>query len=126
VNWKHYINNGFSGCRLIAYAHDNCRHRDVQIFAIPGHYDDVGIKDGVDAWIAPVITGHFFHNPRANIAQIMLDLRAGRPIAAPVPMSGSGGRRRAVLLDPEPPRRQRKAIIEDQPQQPRSRRAIFS
>lgn len=62
--YNHYMNSHFSGCRKLADARDNVRMRDVRLFELPGNLDHVGVSDGVDAWIAPVIAEPFSVNCR--------------------------------------------------------------
>lgn len=109
ANWKHYINSDFSGCRLLAYARDYCRDRDVRIFLIPGQADAVGITDGVDRWIAPVRADVF----SVNVERLLADLQAGKELPKPVPPV----KRSRVALEPEnegqlPIRKPRVALVE--------------
>lgn len=91
ANWKTFINSGFSGCMLLAYARDHVRQRDVKIWLVPGERDDVGISDGTDAWIAPVSADCF----SVNVKRLIDDLNAGKQIPKPVPPV-AGGRRRLL------------------------------
>jgi len=116
ANWKHYINSGFAGCRLLAYARDYCRDRDVRIYQIPGQVDAVGISDGVDAWIAPVRADVF----SVNVARLFDDMQAGRELPKPVPPV----RRGRVRLEPEDaplPIRKPRVVIAEPINQRRSR-----
>ena len=81
ADWRRYMGNKFAGCQLLAYAHDHCRLRDVRIYLIPGEFDDVGVTDGVDVWIAPVIADPF----SVNVARLLADLQAGKPLPKPIP-----------------------------------------
>jgi hypothetical protein len=99
--FNQYMNNGFSGCRLLAYARDNCRHRDVRIYQVPGFVEEVGVTDGTDSWIAPVIADPF----SVNIRQIMRDLFDGKPIPAPIKPGPKSAR--IKLLPPEPTKAKR-------------------
>lgn len=93
ADWKRHMNSGFSNCRLLAYARDNCRNRDVKIFQIPHVWDAVGVSDGVDSWIAPTIADPF----SVNIKRMMQDLLEGKQIPTPTPPGPA--RRRAIILD---------------------------
>ena len=95
ANWKHYISNGYAGCKLLAYAHDHCRDRDVRIYLIPGQYEAVGISDGVDSWIAPVAPDLF----SVDVQKLIKALQAGEDIPKPVPPAA---RIKRVKLDEAP------------------------
>lgn len=88
-----------AGCRLIARAHDECRNRDVTLYALPGYWDVVGVSDGTDAWIAPASAGLFFKTATGDCADLLRRLRAGDPLP-PVP-GMPGGRPRVRLADEE-------------------------
>lgn len=94
ANWKTYMNSDYAGCRLLAYARDYCRNRDVRIYQIPGEVEAVGISDGVDRWIAPVKADVF----SVNIARLFEDMAAGREIPKPTPLVKKG---RVTLLEDE-------------------------
>lgn len=96
------------GCRLIARARDECRQRDVRIYAMPGYWDVVGVSDGTDAWIAPASAGLFFQTATGDCADIMRRLKAGEPI----PRVCDHPRRTRVHLDePTPPRSRERVRI---------------
>lgn len=131
-----YLNTHFqgSGCRLIARARDTCRSRDVRLYAVPGHFNVVGVSDGIDAWIAPVSAGPFFKTATGDVAKIMQALQAGEP-PPQVPDAPQHRPRRALLPDgadpPITPPRRRAALAEPVPQpaqqtNPRSRRATLT
>lgn len=82
MRFNQYMNAHFrqSECRLIARAHDNSRNRDVCLYALPGHFDLIGVSDGVDAWIAPAVPGPFYGNATADCADILRRLKAGEAI----------------------------------------------
>ena len=61
---------------LLANARDEHRNRDVRLYLMPGEFDTVGVTDGTDAWVAPVIADPF----SVNIIQIMKDVRDGKII----------------------------------------------
>lgn len=68
-----YLSQRFEGCRCIAHARDPHRERDVKIYAVPGEFDLVGVSDGTDVWIAPVIADPF----SVSIKRIMEIMKAG-------------------------------------------------
>ncbi len=70
--WNHHFENHFGSCVLL----DNCRDRAVKLYALPGEFDLVGVTDGTDAWVAPVIADPF----SVKVARLLGDLRAGRPL----------------------------------------------
>lgn len=112
ADWKHYMNSGYAGCQLLAYARDHVRMRDVRIYKIPGEFDDVGITDGTDTWIAPVKADVF----SVNVKRLMDDIAAGKQIPKPEPLVQS--RRRQLLVEEPPqdaPKRSRRALL-DQPE----------
>lgn len=90
--FNHYFNGDFSGCRHLANAHDPHRDRDVRIYQIPGEIECVGVTDGVDKWIAPVVAELF----TVNILKIMRDLHDG--IALKLPITSGQKRARRVLM----------------------------
>lgn len=120
MNYKHYINGHFGGCVLLAKARDVYRDRDVQVFAIPGEFDHVGVTDGTDAWIAPVIADPF----SCNIQRVLEEFRNGKtPVvegSAPQPTPAPTCRVRKVI--------NRQEVVEHQPvvQEKRIRRVISS
>lgn len=75
MNFKYHINNHFAGCHVLGLAKDEHRNRDVKVFALPGVFDVVGVFDGTDAWIAPVIADPF----NIDIKKRLEDYAAGRP-----------------------------------------------
>lgn len=89
MSYKSWINCHFAGCRLLANAHDEHRNRAVQVFMLPGHFDHVGVTDGTDAWIAPVIADPF----SVNVKRILDDIQAGKD-----PRVESKGRQRVRLV----------------------------
>lgn len=109
ANYKTYINSHFSACRLIAYARDNCRDRDVRLYLLPGHDDVVGVSDGVDAWIAPAVADIM----SVNVRRLVDDIRAGRPVPKPEPPSALKRRR---LLEAEEQVVVLRRAIAEQPQ----------
>lgn len=121
--FKDYINRHFDGCRLLAHARDEHRNRDVRVFALPGHFDVVGVTDGTDAWVAPVICDPF----SVKVSQLLADLRAG----VDVPVAGKPlGHRQRVRIQPDPPAPRPRIRICAQPEttpqseEPRSRRRV--
>lgn len=120
TRFNFFMNTHFSSCRLIARARDLCRNRNVTIHQIPGYWDVVGISDGIDSWVAPVISaGPFFRTATGDVEHIMKCLQAGDPLP-PVP---DAPRRRVTLTetsDSPPPRRPRVTLMNDT--QPATRR----
>ena len=62
--WNHHFANHFGSCMLLAKARDEHRNRDVEVRMLPGEFEVVGVTDGTDAWIAPVIADPFNVNIR--------------------------------------------------------------
>lgn len=94
MKYNRYFANHFRDCRLLHTGYDPHRQRQVEIRLIPGEWDVVGITDGIDSWVAPVVVASpMFDKAR----QAMADIRAGKD---PKPTEG----RRRVLIDdgPEP------------------------
>lgn len=73
-SFKHYFNNRFEGCRLLARARDMHRNRDVLIYLVPGEWEVVGVSDGTDVWIAPIVADPF----SVNIKQAVEDIKNGK------------------------------------------------
>lgn len=120
--FNQYFANHFGSCRLLAYARDPHRERDVKLYVIPGHWDCVGVTDGTDCWIAPSVKGHLcFKN--VDVWQLLADLHDGK-LPTPKPLQA----RRRLLIDdepaptPAPAPRVRRRISEDDPQPQRLRR----
>jgi hypothetical protein len=119
-DFKRHMNSGYAGCRLLAYARDNHRNRDVKIFQIPHEWEAVGVSDGVDSWIAPVIADPF----SVNIKRLMADLQAGKPLPTPVPPDKAQTappqlkKARVALLEENAPKRVRVRIEEAEPAAP--------
>lgn len=112
-----YFNNDFSGCRLLAKAYDHCRDRNVNIYLVPGFDDCVGVSDGTDKWIAPVIADPF----SVNVAQIIADIRDGKNPKLPV----IGNNAAQVAQEAaHVPRTRRKLIATAEAPQPRVRRKL--
>jgi hypothetical protein len=57
---------------LLAIKHDPHRNREVKVFALPGHFDHVGVFDNVDAWVCPVNTPFM-----EDVRRILGEVRAG-------------------------------------------------
>lgn len=114
-----YFNNDFAGCRLLAKAYDHCRDRNVNIYLVPGFDDCVGVSDGTDKWIAPVIADPF----SVNVAQIIADIRDGKSPKLPV----IGKNADQVAEEAAGGRRTRRKLVEvsEAPQQPRTRRKLI-
>lgn len=124
-----YLNVHFRGlgCRLIARAFDEHRGRRVDISAIPGYWDIVGVSDGTDAWIAPATAGLFFKTASGDCAEIMRRLQAGEELP-PIPDAPAPKRQRLALDEEEPqprPRKPRVALETEDITPRRTRRAAF-
>lgn len=107
MSFNQYFNSRFAGCRTLAHAFDQHRNRDVTIYQIPGRLDCVGVSDGVDRWIAPVVANIF----SVDIEQLFRDLQSGVQVKLPLEARQASvkPRRRALLAedgaspsDPEP------------------------
>lgn len=72
--YKQHLADHFRSCMLLAKAYDPHRERQVQIKAIPGMFDVVGVTDGVDAWVAPALPSLF----SVNVQRILHDLQNGK------------------------------------------------
>lgn len=119
--FNHYMNSHFSSCTLLAYARDMHRERDVQLFRLAGEWEAVGVSDGVDAWIAPVVRGaKFFHT--VDVWQLLNDAREGKEIPKPTPLLQ--GRRRLLMDDDAaaPAQTPRRRVIEEVTQDTTQRR----
>ena len=91
MKYNVYFANHFRDCRLLVRGYDPHRQRQVEVRLIPGEWDVVGISDGVDAWVAPVVVDSpLFQKAR----HAMADIRAGKD---PKPLEA----RRRVLIDDE-------------------------
>jgi hypothetical protein len=89
MGYRNFINSHFDGCRLLANAYDEHRNRAVRIFMMPGQFDVVGVSDGTDSWVAPVIADPF----SVSVKRILDDIQAGKD-----PVVETKGRRRVQLL----------------------------
>jgi len=105
MGYRNWINSHFDSCRLLANAYDEHRNRSVRVFMMPGIFDVVGVSDGVDAWVAPVIIDPF----SVSVKRILDDIQAGKD-----PAVESKGRRRVQLVLPipevPPPQSSRKRV----------------
>lgn len=70
MRFNEYLSSHFRSCRLLAEGHDPHRGRDVTLHQIPGTFDVVGVFDGVDAWVAPVLINPFGANVQALLRRI--------------------------------------------------------
>lgn len=100
ANFAHYFNSSFASCRHLANAHDQHRVRNVRIYQIPGEVECVGVTDGVDKWIAPVIDELF----SINIKKLMRDLQDGKRMTLPVEAIQTQPKRarRALIIETDP------------------------
>lgn len=122
AEWRYHIGNKFGACKLIAKARDEHRGRDVRLYHVPGEFDYVGVNDGIDCWICPVIADPF----SAAVGRQLTRIREGKEI---IPVDESARVRRRVapgtqmqlaLPPPSPPPRERKRAVLAQPE-PQSR-----
>lgn len=79
--FNRFMESHFAGCRLLANTTDNCRGRQVRVYALPGEFAVVGVCDGVDAWLAPVVADPF----SVNVSRLLDRLRAGEDIKVEAP-----------------------------------------
>lgn len=98
MSYKQFINSNFAGCRLLAETRDIHRNRDVRVYMLPTDRDHVGVSDGVDCWIAPVVADPFQVDVRKLIADI--DCGVERPVV-------QAKRQRLRVLDQEEPQQQK-------------------
>lgn len=77
-----HMKSGFAECRLLAYARDFHKKRDVRIYLLPGMRESVGVSDGVEHWLAPVVPDLF----SVDVPALMSDLTAGKRLPKPVPL----------------------------------------
>ncbi len=130
TRFNRYFANDFSGCRLIAYGYDVYREREVRVYLMPGDYENVGMTDGTDKWIAPTVADPF-GNKGLNIARLVKDISEGKEVAPPVRPSLIKSRGRRAIIEDEPAqpiKRERRALL-DAPTSspaPRSRRVILA
>jgi len=131
ANFKHYFNNNFSGCLLVATGFDPHRERDVRMYLLPGIVEALGVTDGVDKWAAPMESPFL-----ENVAKAIKGHWAGDTVAFPLPiMAKRPGdeppKPRRKLLEDAPATlatpRPRKALVDEpsQPQPPVRRRALI-
>lgn len=124
--FNNYFANDFASCRLLAYARDPHRGRDVRIYLMPGDLENVGITDGIDKWVCPVIANPF----SVDIVKLVRMLCDGVPLPKPIPPGEARTTRRAVLFDhsAQAPKTGRRALLDDAetPATSRSRRVLTS
>lgn len=124
ANYRHYFNNSFSGCMLVATGFDPHRVRDVRMYLMPGHTDVLGVNDGVDKWVAPLESP--FLEP---VLKALKGHWAGDRVVFPVTLGQRQARRKLVEDGPATtaPPRPRKALVDDsaESQAPIRRRAIL-
>lgn len=133
MKFNAFMNSHFrtAGCRLIARARDECRNRDVSIYAMPGYWDVVGVSDGIDAWVCPVAAGAFFKSNTGDVYELMRALKDGHPLPPVPPVAGKPAKPRRVSLDddeePAPRAKTRAPLVDDSEPAPRkARREILS
>ena len=106
MKYNVYFANHFRDCRLLVRGYDPHRQRQVEVRLIPGEWDVVGISDGVDAWVAPVVVASpLFDKARA----VMADIRAGKD---PKPLEA---RRRVLIQDEDQTSPTGRRITQSQP-----------
>lgn len=118
-DYKHYMNNGMRGCRLIAYKHDPHRNRDVRAFAVPGQFDVVLLTDGVDSWVCPAMKGHPYFD---DYWQLLNKIANGEPIPPPTPIVHRARVRAAAEPQPDPEPARKRVRIQPADYQPRRER----
>lgn len=64
------MQNAFHGCMAIGLGYDAHRGRHINLYAIPGDFEHVGVYDGVDAWIATAIMNPFGLDAAKRLAEI--------------------------------------------------------
>lgn len=74
--FNQYMMSHFRDCRLLASAYDHCRHRAVRLYHIPGEFAFVGVTDGTDAWVAPVVADPF----SVHVGRLLAAIQAGAPM----------------------------------------------
>lgn len=110
MRFNQYFANHFGGCLLLTTTYDPHRQRKVELRMIPGEFTFVGVTDGTDCWIAPVISDPF----SAGVGRILEGIKNGkmpgqqRPqrhtvYVAPeeLPQEAPQKTRRAVVVAPE-------------------------
>ena len=107
ANFKHYFDSRFAGCLLLAKAFDHHRNRDVNIYRIPGHEDCVGVSDGVDRWVAPVVAELFSVDIQKVLRCLQDDPKFKLPVVAAGIEKNVRQRRRVPLVDQPAPARRR-------------------
>lgn len=120
-NYKHYMNHGFAGCRLLAESYDPYRDRPVKLYLMPSIPDAVGVTDGTDSWIAPMVADIF----RVNIVDIVRRIESGEDV--PVVRSSLQKRARVTLAaDDQPIQRRERHRVEEAHPVARSRRVVLA
>lgn len=105
MSYKSWISSHFGACMHIATTFDPHRKRQVRVYALPGEFENVGISDGTDAWIAPVIANPFA-GQGVDVKAIIGQIREGTfkgPVTGAMERLSSSGRRRILIGDPPPP-----------------------
>ena len=123
--FNRYFNTNFAGCRLLAYARDPHRERDVSIYLMPGNITEVGVTDGVDKWICPVICNPF----SVDIIKLVRAICDGESIPTPVRPGQSKARRATIEGTPDSSLKSSRRMIlapAEQAITPRSRREILA
>lgn len=108
ANYKVWMNRQFAGCRKVANAYDPYRQREVQLFMMPGEFEYVGVYDGVDAWVAPVVADPF----SVSIKRIFQDVQNGKEIT----ILSTTPRRPITASEAAPAPIQRRPIAQAEPQ----------
>lgn len=98
MRFNKFMQSHFAGCRLLAHARDTCRNRQVKVYALPGEFDVVGVSDGVDAWMAPVVADPF----TVNVGRLLQQIREGKDPAVAGTQAGTSRPRMRISLDDAP------------------------
>lgn len=92
-----YLRSGFDSCRLLAETRDVHRNRDVRVYMLPGEFEYVGVHDGVDKWIAPVVANPF----AVDVRKLLANVTSGW---SPTPEEAPTPKARVRLVPQEAPR----------------------
>ncbi|TXH49520.1 MAG: hypothetical protein E6Q97_22550 [Desulfurellales bacterium] len=107
MSYNHLLNSHFSGKPVIAQINDTGRNRLIKVFYIDSP-TEVGMFDGVDAWVATAATA--VRHP--DLTKAIQDHLAGVPASFPATS-------RRVLVDESKPTR--RALLN----QPTERRRVY-
>lgn len=123
MRWNHHLNNHFGSCRLLGKGYDPYRKRDIEVRALPGEFELVGITDGTDSFVTGVNTPFL-----APYKRLLDEIRQGNN---PQVITTRGRRERASLEEGPAPetevrvRRARAQLDDDDVEiRPRTRRSV--